>query len=238
MQSLLRIVFPPQCICCGTTVEFEFGLCGDCWRETPFVTGLACDKCGVPLPGVDDGKPEYCDDCLSIARPWKKGRAALVYKDNARKLVLALKHGDRLELSRPLATWMAGIAKPLLREDTVLVPIPAHPMRLLKRKYNQAAVLANATANQVQRDTIPDLLQRVRQTVPHNKMSFEARFENMADAIKPSRHGALKLAGRPVLLIDDVVTSGATMAAAADACHALGARRVDILTLARVTKDA
>ncbi len=238
MQSLLRIVFPPQCIACGAMVERDFGLCGTCWRDTPFITGLVCDCCGVPLPGdvVDD--LVHCDTCMSIARPWQSGRAAVQYKDQGRSLVLALKHGDRLDLAKPLAGWMSGVAEPLLREDTVLVPIPAHPLRLIKRRYNQAAVLSNALSSLVGRPTIPDLLQRVRQTASQDDMTLEQRFQNMADAIKPSKYGALKLAGRPVLLVDDVVTSGATMAAAAEACHALGARRVDILSLARVGKDA
>ena len=105
MQSLLRLAFPPQCISCGDLVEEEFGLCGGCWRETPFVTGLVCDCCGVPFPGDDTSKPVYCDDCLTLARPWRHGRAALIYRDNARRLVLALKHGDRLDLARPMAHW-------------------------------------------------------------------------------------------------------------------------------------
>ena len=237
MQSLLRLAFPPQCIACGELVDQEFGLCGDCWRDTPFVTGHACDCCGVPLPGQSDGHTDHCDDCMTIARPWSRGRAALVYKDNARRLVLALKHGDRLELAKPLSNWMAGVAQPLLHKDTVLVPIPAHRFRLIRRRYNQAAVLANSLSKLVQCPVLPDLLTRNRQTKLQDGMSREQRFANMADAIKPAKSTA-KLAGRAVLLIDDVVTSGATMAAAADACHAIGARRVDILTLARVAKDA
>lgn len=85
MQSLLRLAFPPQCVSCGELVEKEFGLCGECWRDTPFATGLVCDGCGVPLPGQDEGHAEHCDDCLSIARPWHKGRAALLYKKQSPK---------------------------------------------------------------------------------------------------------------------------------------------------------
>ena len=76
----------------------DFGLCPACWAATPFISGLVCDKCGAPLPGEDDGRPEFCDDCLTIARPWDRGRAVFVYKDKARDMVLSLKHADRLDL--------------------------------------------------------------------------------------------------------------------------------------------
>lgn len=238
MQSLLHLAFPPQCVSCGELVDQDFSLCGACWRDTPFANGLVCDTCGVPLPGQNTGYAEHCDDCMALARPWHRGRAALIYKDNARKLVLALKHGDRLDLARPAAQWMAGAAQTLLSEDCVIIPVPTHPMRLLQRRYNQAAVLGNELAQLLRCATIPDLLVRVRRTGTQDGKSRNERFANLAEAIKPSRYGTLKLAGRPVILVDDVMTSGATMAAATEACHAAGARQVDILVLARVAKDA
>ena len=238
MQSLLRLAFPPQCISCSDLVEREFGLCGQCYRDTAFIAGLVCEVCGVPLPGQVSTAVEKCDDCMSIARPWSRGRAALVYKDNARRLVLAFKHGDRLELAKPLANWMVGAGRELFASDSVLVPIPVHQIRLLQRRYNQAAILAKAIATTQNIDVIPDLLYRTRRTRPHDGMSREERFSNMENAIKPTKGAADILNGRAVVLVDDVITSGATMAAAADACISIGARRVDVLSLARVAKDA
>ncbi|TKA95662.1 ComF family protein, partial [Cereibacter changlensis] len=98
LQAALRLLYPPQCLTCDALVTTDFGLCGPCWRETPFITGLVCDLCGTPLPGEDPGHAVHCDDCLTLARPWARGRAALLYKDNGRRIVLALKHGDRLDL--------------------------------------------------------------------------------------------------------------------------------------------
>lgn len=237
MQSLLRIAFPPQCVSCGTLVEENFGLCGPCWRDTHFITGAVCDTCGIPLVGAA-GDGDQCDDCMKIARPWAKGRAAVLYRDNARRLVLALKHGDRLDLVRPAARWMAGVAAPLVEEDTVLVPVPAHLLRLLSRRYNQAAALSLALAKILGRPCIPDLLRRVRRTRMQDGMTLDARFRNMSDAIRPCRSAVGRLDGRAVLLVDDVMTSGATLAAATEALHAAGARRVCTLVLARVGKDA
>jgi predicted amidophosphoribosyltransferase len=218
-------------------VERDFGLCGACWRDTPFVAGLACDICGVPLPGEASDRQEHCDDCLTIARPWQRGRAALIYRDRARRLVLGLKHGDRLDLVRPAGRWMAGVAAPLLKQDTVIVPVPAYYLRLLKRRYNQAALLALEIGKQVGRPVVPDLLRRNRPTKVQDGMSRDQRFANLDGALEPSRTAQRRLAGRPVLLVDDVMTSGATLAAAADACLAAGAQSVDIVVLARVAKD-
>ncbi|MDJ0628467.1 MAG: double zinc ribbon domain-containing protein [Rhodobacter sp.] len=238
MQSLLRLAFPPQCIGCGDLVEEEFSLCGTCWRQTPFITGLICDACGVPLPGEATAAPEHCDDCLSIARPWQRGRAALIYRDNGRRLVLALKHGDRLDLIRPMARWLTAVARPLLAPETVLVPVPVHYLRLVRRRYNQAAVLAQEIGRRSGNVTIPDLLVRTRRTKPQDGMSRGDRFANQSGAIAPGRSAAARLAGRPVMLVDDVMTSGATLAAAAEAAHAAGASQICVAVLARVAKDA
>ncbi len=238
MQSMLQMVFPPQCVSCRDLVTEDFGLCGPCWRDTPFIKGLVCDICGVPLPGEDTGHPEHCDDCLAIARPWDRGRSALVYKKNGRGLVLALKHADRLDLAKPAAQWMRQAAEPLLTDDTVIAPVPAHYVRLVQRRYNQAAELARELARLTDRPVIPDLLRRVRRTKLQDGMGREQRFANLSGAIQPRKTSRDRLRGRPVLLVDDVMTSGATLSAATEACHAAGAAEVSVLTLARVAKDA
>ncbi|MEH6772621.1 MAG: double zinc ribbon domain-containing protein, partial [Cereibacter changlensis] len=117
LQAALHLLYPPQCLTCDALVTTDFGLCGPCWRETPFITGLVCDLCGTPLPGEDPGHAVHCDDCLTLARPWARGRAALLYKDNGRRIVLALKHGDRLDLATPAAGWLRQAAAPILATD-------------------------------------------------------------------------------------------------------------------------
>ena len=122
LQSVLRVIFPPACISCGGPVASDFGLCAACWQQTPFIGGLVCDKCGVPLPGEDEGRSEFCDDCMTIARPWDRGRAAFLYKDKGRDLVLSLKHADRLDLIRPAAEWLLRAAKPILQTGMIVTP--------------------------------------------------------------------------------------------------------------------
>ncbi|WP_306114179.1 MULTISPECIES: ComF family protein [unclassified Roseovarius] len=237
-QTVLHLIYPPRCTVCSVNVDSDFGLCGACWRDTPFISGLCCDLCGVPLPGQETGAAEICDDCLRTDRPWSRGRAALVYRDNARKLVLALKHGDRQDVVRPASVWMAQAAKPLLCDGMLIAPIPLHWMRLLKRRYNQSALLAKGIAAETGLSHCPDLLIRPRHTQSLGGLDHDARFSTLSNAIDVHPKRRHRLAGRPVLLIDDVMTSGATLAAATEACLSSGAKDVCTLTLARAARDA
>lgn len=238
LQEALQVLYPPQCISCGAGVTSDFGLCGDCWRETSFTAGLVCDLCGVPLQGEDSDRVVLCDDCMTIARPWSRGRAALLYKDNGRRIVLALKHGDRLDLARPAALWMLKAARPMLKPNMLVIPVPLHWFRLFKRRYNQAALLSSAVARLAGLESCPDGLIRRRTTGSQEGRNRDARFGNLRDAFTvPERHRKL-VDQRDVLLVDDVMTSGATFAAATEALFAAGAATVSVLSLARVAKDA
>ncbi len=237
MQAALHLIYPPQCICCDARVTSDFGLCGTCWKETPFITGLVCDLCGTPLPGQDPGHPVHCDDCLHIARPWVKGRAVMLYKDRARDIVLQLKHADRVDLARSAGAWLRSAAAEMLVPDTVLAPVPLHWTRLLKRRYNQSALLAAELARLSGLPHVPDLLRRVRRTASQEGRTRDDRFRNLhgAIALHPRRGGLIT--GKTVLLVDDVMTSGATLAASAEACLAAGAKQICVLALSRVAKN-
>ncbi|MFN7224181.1 MAG: double zinc ribbon domain-containing protein [Paracoccaceae bacterium] len=235
--ALLHMVYPPQCIACDAMVTTDFGLCAACWRDTPFIAGLVCDVCGTPLPGEDPGHAVLCDDCLTIARPWSRGRAAMLYKDRARDLVLQLKHADRIDLARPAGGWLARAAAPILRPGMLVAPVPLHWMRLVKRRYNQAALLSAQVARLSGLAHCPDLLQRQRNTRSQEGRDRDGRFLNMADSIRVHRRRVSLLEGRHVLLVDDVMTSGATLAASAEACLAMGAAEISVLVLCRVAKD-
>jgi predicted amidophosphoribosyltransferase len=236
VQSALRVVFPPQCVACGGATDADFALCGACWREAGFIGGLVCDRCGVPLPGEDPGEPVHCDDCIAIARPWSQGRAAMLYGETGRRIALALKHGDRLDLARPAAAWMARAAAPILRPGMLVAPVPLHWLRLFRRRYNQSALLSARIARLAGLDHCPDLLVRPRRTASQDGRDREGRFANLSGALRVHPRRRNRVTGRHVLLIDDVMTSGATLAAGADACLAAGATAVSVLVLARVAK--
>nr|WP_093092340.1 ComF family protein [Shimia aestuarii] len=237
-QTALRVVYPPRCVGCGEMVESDFGLCGPCWSKTPFIGGHVCDACGTPLPGSGDGYRDLCDDCLDHPRPWGQGRSALIYKGAARKLVLALKHGDRQDIAMPAAKWMSAAVRPILRKDMLVAPVPLHWRRMLARRFNQSALLAKALAEDLALECCPDLLVRPHHRQSTEGLGFRERFDSLSGAIEPHPRRRHRVAGRAILLVDDVMTSGATLSAATHACLAARAREVHVMTLARVAKDA
>lgn len=236
MQRVLSLIYPNQCLLCSGLVDSPGGLCGACWREMPFLRGLVCDACGAPLPGIEDGASEYCDDCLTMVRPWHRGRAALSYRDAARRLILRLKHADRPDLAVPAAAWLENAGRSLLTPDTLLIPVPIHRARLLSRRYNQSAELVRALARRTGLRFCPDALLRTRRTVVQDGLGVDARFANVDGAMQPHPKRRDVMAGREVCLVDDVMTSGATLSVAAEACLDGGATRVCVLVLARVEK--
>jgi len=238
MQSLLRAVYPAQCLSCGALTDDDFGLCAACWRDTGFIGGTVCDLCGTPLPGDSRGEAVHCDDCLAIARPWARGRAVFTYGGTGRELVLQFKHADRTDLAPALGRWLARIAAPIATPESVLVPVPLHWTRLLSRRYNQSALVAQHAARTLGIALCPDALIRRRRTRPLDGHSRDARFAALQGAIAPHPGRKPQIAGRPILLVDDVMTSGATLAAATEALMTAGAAQVSVIVLARVAKDA
>ncbi|MFI0395708.1 double zinc ribbon domain-containing protein [Paracoccus jiaweipingae] len=243
MKAALQIVYPAQCPCCGTVVATENALCAQCWPRTPFIRRCACGYCGVPLPddgagGVvgGDSADLRCDDCLAAPPPWDAAVAAMVYDDAARRMVLALKHGDRPDLAPVLGGWLADRLGGL-PADSVIVPIPLHPWRLLKRKYNQAELVAQIISTRLGLDHRPLALVRRRPTAPQGHANSAQRHDNLRDAFLVPPRSAGQIAGRQVVLVDDVMASGATMAAATAALRRAGVARVTVAVLARAVKD-
>jgi ComF family protein len=237
LKGAIDLILPNQCAACGELVEGGGVLCGACWRQTPFVSGLVCDGCGVPLPGTDEAEVR-CDECLSFPPAWSRGRAALIYRDTAKRLVLALKHGDRLDLVGPASEWMARAASPLVGPETVVVPVPVHRWRLIRRRYNQAALLAQGIARRTGQTCLPGAIVRTRPTGSQDGKSREARYANLEGVFRVDAKAARRIAGRPVLLVDDVMTSGATLTGCTEALRDAGAADVSTVVLARVARDA
>jgi len=237
LQTAVSVIYPARCLGCGGLVDADFGLCGTCWRDTAFIGGTVCDACGAPLPGAGDHVSPHCDACLATPRPWVRGRAAVLYRDTGRKLVLALKHGDRQEIARPAALWMAQAAREILPPDALIAPVPLHWLRMLKRRYNQSALLAKGLAAQTGNPWCADLLQRMRRTPTLDGLNRAERFAALQQAIRVHPRRRHRLVGRPVVVVDDVFTTGATLTATARACLDGGSGPVFVLALARVAKE-
>lgn len=235
MQRLARFLFPPQCLCCDEFVNVDQGLCPACWAETPFVSAHGCESCAEPLIGEVE-KGDLCDSCRETPRPWKAGRAAFIYGDNARSLVLKFKHGDRTDLAPALGAWLAEAATPMIAPNMIVAPVPLHWKRGLQRQYNQALLLSQHVAKQLKLQHCPNLLQRHKATAQLDGMTAQERKDMVSGAITLRPKFESLIQGRPVLLIDDVMTTGATMTECANACLSGGAEHVYVSVLARVAK--
>ncbi len=238
--AVARVLFPPACPGCGADTLLHGGLCAACWSDTQFLSGNGCRTCGRPLEGkFDDQEDLVCDICLDNPPLWDRGVAVAHYGGTMRRLILRLKHGDRLDLAPVLGAAGARAGAALLREADFIAPVPSHWLRRLKRRYNQSAELARAVASAAGRGDayVPGLLRRTRRTPSQEGRDREGRAANLSGAISLAPRWRERVAGRSVLLVDDVLTTGATFNAAAAALRGAGAGRVDVIAMALVKRS-
>lgn len=239
LRRVLDAVLPPLCLCCGTVVAEPGTLCPECWSRMGFLAPPLCHACGHPFD-IDPGAEglALCGPCLAKAPPWGRARAVLRYDDASKPLVLRFKHADRLEGAAPFARWMARAGAELLADAEIIVPVPLHRWRLLARRYNQAAVLAQGLGRLSGVAVAPDALVRLRRTVSQGHMDREERRRNVAGAFAIPDSRRPRIEGRRVLLVDDVLTTGATTGECSRVLSKAGAASVDVLTLGRVVFGA
>lgn len=232
--TLLDLLLPPRCLKCGVTVAASGTLCVTCWRGITFLGDPCCACCGLPFD-FELGGGTLCGACIEARPRFARARAALRYDDESRRLVLALKHGDRLHLAPALAQWMRRAGAELLAEADLQMPVPLHWTRLFARRYNQAAVLAQAIRAAGGPQVAPDGLRRRRRTPSQGRRNRAARRRNVAGAF--ALRPGFSVAGLRIVLIDDVFTTGATVDECARVLLRSGAARVDVLTLARTVRE-
>ena len=237
-RAVLDFVYPPLCIGCRATVAEPGALCATCWQDIRFLDGPMCAACGLPFE-FDPGGDTLCAACHARPPAFDKARAIMRYDEASKRPILAFKHGDRLDLSPAFARWLDRGGRGLLAQADVVIPVPLHPGRLWSRRYNQSAELARALGRLGGKPCDFRSLVRGRATPSQGAMrSAKARRRNMLGAFKVSPRHKSAIAGRNVLLIDDVLTTGATVDACARALKRAGAAKVLVLALARVVRPA
>jgi ComF family protein len=234
LGALSDLVMPPVCLACRTPVTGHDALCAACWREIDFIRPPLCDRLGLPLP-FDTGGPMISAAAAADPPPYDRARAVAAHTGAMRTLVHALKFHDRHDIRRLLGRWLVETGRDLAGDADIVVPVPLARRRLLMRRFNQAAILAQEVSRLAGLPFEPLLLQRTRATASQVGLSRAARLSNVAGAFSVPRRLAGRVAGRRVLLIDDVITTGSTVGACARALKRAGAARVEVLALALVT---
>lgn len=213
------------------------GFSAQAWTQIAFIDGPLCDGCGVPFE-YDLGEGVRCAACAAKPRAFARARAACLYDDVSRGPILQLKHADRTDLAPLFARWISRSARDLLDTADAIAPVPLHPGRLLGRRYNQAAEIARPLSRLSGVPYLPDALVRGRATASQGGKSASGRRRNVAAAFAVPPARASRVIGRRILLIDDVMTTGATLEGCARALLAAGAARVDVAVVARVKEAA
>lgn len=236
-KTIADAVLPPLCFGCRAPVDHVGALCPACWRGLNFISGACCQRCGVPFDVVAGADNFDCEQCLRQPPAFSRARAPLMYDDASRGLIMQFKHGDQLHAARSFLPWLQTSGTEILARADVIIPVPLSRWRLFVRRYNQAALLAQLLARATNKIVLVDALRRIRRTPSQGGRSRAERFKNVKGAFAVPPRMAAQLQGKTVVLVDDVLTTGATASECAATLLAAGAARVDVLTVARVPLD-
>ena len=232
----LGVALPQICAACREPVGGE-GLCASCWSKLSFIAPPYCDRLGIPFP-FDPGPGVLSMEAIADPPAYRRARAAVRFDDVARTLVHALKYGDRLDLAPMMGRWMANAGRTLTGDADLLVPVPLHWRRQWARRFNQSALLAEAIGKANAIEVSHRALKRIKATAQQVGLARSERAQNVQGAFRVPAEARIKVAGRRLVLIDDVLTTGATLEACAKALLRAGAAHVDVLVFARVVAPA
>ncbi|HEY7229602.1 MAG TPA: ComF family protein [Pseudolabrys sp.] len=236
-QLAIDFALPQLCPSCRELLGHGVGLCASCWSKLSLIEPPYCARLGIPF-AYDPGPGLLSMEAIANPPTYDRARAAVRYDDIARSLVHSLKYGDRLDLAPMMGNWMARAGHELLKDADALVPVPLHWRRLWARRFNQSAALASIIATRSGVRVVPSGLRRVRATPQQVGKSKAERAENVQGAFRASAEHGADITGRRLVLVDDVLTSGATVDACARALRRAGAAHVDVLVFARVVAPA
>lgn len=233
-RRALDLVLPPQCLACSKPVTVSGGLCVSCWSALKPIERPYCERLGTPFP-ADFGPGLLSPAAIAKPPAFDRARAVARFDGTARDLVHRLKYADGVHLARPLGAMMARAGRELLGPDAVLVPVPLHRGRIWRRRFNQSALLAREIAKVSGASLRLDAIERVKATRPQVGLTAAQRAENLTGAFQVADRAALS--GKRVVIVDDVMTTGATLDRLSRLVRRAGAASVDALVFAMVVND-
>ncbi len=234
LTQTVDTVLPPRCVISGEMVDRQGMISGASWAGLDFITAPFCDQCGIPFEfEVEQGVK--CSPCIERPPPYRRARAALKYNDTSRSMILGFKHGDQTHAVRAFTPWLEMAGREILEAADLLVPVPLHFRRLIARKYNQSALMATALSKATNIPADVKALKRIRATKVQGFMKAAERHKNVRAAFAINPKADVK--GKTIILIDDVLTTGATVKECTKVLLKEGAAKVHILTLARTVRE-
>lgn len=237
IKIISNIILTPRCSSCGVFTNNHHHLCSHCWNDLTFISSPQCQTCGYPLPYAQNGNS--CGNCLLSPPPFT-GWSIFIYENTIRKLIIRFKHGDATYLAPTLAKWLYSgnpNKKNLFQDFDYLIPVPLHRTRMIKRQFNQATLLCRELEKLCGIPTHPLALRRHRNTTTQHLKSKKLRFKNVQNAFYLDPKYQQDITGKNICLIDDVWTTGATITSCAQTLLNAGAKKVSVITVARVLLD-
>ena len=236
VAQAINYLLPPVCGNCGEVVLEDVGICSHCWKKLSFISSPCCHLCGYPFNlSIEVGA--ICGECERRPKSFAQCRASLVYDDHCKDMIIGYKHGDKTYLAKLFSKWMALSGGEVLERADIIIPVPLHPRRLLSRKYNQAALIAQDLARLNDKQYVPNLLIRSKNTKSQGHVSYQGRWKNVSSAFHLNKKYSSHIKNKRIVIVDDVYTTGATLDACAKALKQEEIKSVDGLVLARVTKE-
>jgi ComF family protein len=235
LSNILNLIFPPQCLSCKARVPTSGTLCLECWQQVQFITDPMCACCGLPFEH-SIGEHALCGECMNERPIYAHARAAFRYDEYSRKLITSFKYSDHTELAKIYATWLAKAGGELIATSDYIIPVPLHYWRFISRRYNQSALLAQALGKKTGIKYLPTALKRTRHTKAQTGLSKTERSKNVSGAFTLNTRYKSLIKGKNILLIDDVLTTGATINQCSKQLLKSGAMQVNVLTLARTIR--
>lgn len=234
--ATVDIILPPRCLATGEIVDAPGMVSPAVWPQLQFIESPFCKTCGMPFH-FEIANDAMCAACMDHEPVFDAARSAVIYNEASRKMILAFKYGDRLHAVKTFTPWVIRAGQELIDNADMIIPVPLHNRRLRERRFNQSALLAQEIATTRGKSYIPNLLERTRHTVPQQGLNYKERGKNVHGAFGVNKRHLQTVEGKVVLLIDDVFTSGATLNECARVMKKAKAAEVNVLTVARVTRE-